>query len=224
MDLFAKKPVTRILQESEIVGEHSLKRSLGPSALIALGIGAIIGAGIFTLTGIAAATNTGPAIVLAFIGAAIGCGLAGLCYSEFASMIPIAGSAYTYSYATMGELLAWIIGWDLILEYSLGAATVSVGWSSYVVSFLHDLNLHIPAQLTAATGTTLIEVSPNSWKELTEKLAQSLAYDDGINPADLPWTTAWINLPAVFIVLVITGLLVIGIQESARFNNLMVMI
>ena len=115
MNLFAVKPVERIMAESEITGEHSLKRSLGPAALIALGIGAIIGAGIFTLTGVAAATNAGPAIVLSFIAAAIGCGFAGLCYSEFSAMIPIAGSAYTYSYATMGEFLAWIIGWDLIL-------------------------------------------------------------------------------------------------------------
>src|SRR5215469_3244569 len=128
MNLFATKPVTHIMEESAATGEHSLKRSLGSSSLIALGIGAVIGAGIFTLTGVAAATASGPAIVLAFIGAAIGCGLAGLCYSEFASMIPVAGSAYTYAYATMGELLAWIIGWDLVLEYAVGAATVSIGW------------------------------------------------------------------------------------------------
>src|SRR5260370_5740585 len=127
MNLFATKPVERIMAEAETTGEHSLKRTLGPAALIALGIGAIIGAGIFTLTGVAAATNAGPAIVLSFIGAAIGCGFAGLCYSEFSSMISIPGSAYTSSYATMGEFLASIIGWDLILEYAVGAATVSIG-------------------------------------------------------------------------------------------------
>ena len=124
--LFATKPLSRILAESE--GEHSLKRTLGPVQLVALGIGAIIGAGLFSLTGIAAANHAGPAVTLAFVLAAVGCAFAGLCYSEFSTMIPIAGSAYTYSYATMGELLAWIIGWDLVLEYAVGAATVAVSW------------------------------------------------------------------------------------------------
>src|ERR1700682_4552045 len=150
MNLFAIKPVGRIMAESEMTGEHCLKRCLGPAALIALGIGAIIGAGIFTLTGVAAATHTGPAIVLSFIAAAIGCGFAGLCYSEFASMIPIAGSAYTYSYATMGELLAWIIGWDLILEYAVGAATVSIGWAQTLVALLHPLGVDLPLSLVAS--------------------------------------------------------------------------
>src|SRR5260370_29063482 len=150
MNLFAVKPLERILKESEITGEHSLKRSLGPAALIALGIGAITGAGIFTLPGVAAATNAGPAIVLSFIAAAIGCGFAGLCYSEFSSMIPIAGSAYTYSYATMGEFLAWIIGWDLILEYAVGAATVSIGWAKNLVAFFHQFCSHLPPSLSAA--------------------------------------------------------------------------
>src|SRR5260370_11674778 len=144
MNLFAVKPVERILAESEMTGEHSLKRSLGPAALIALGIGAITGAGIFTLTGVAAATHTGPAIVLSFIAAAIGCGFAGLCYSEFASMIPIAGSAYTYSYATMGELMAWIIGWDLILAYAVGPATVSLCSSQTLIALLHHFGIHLP--------------------------------------------------------------------------------
>src|SRR5438045_3312905 len=145
MNLFATKPLDRIIAEAE--GEHSLKRTLGPAALVALGIGAIIGAGIFTLTGTAAATNAGPALVISFIFAAIGCGFAGLCYSEFSSMIPVAGSAYTYSYATMGELLAWIIGWDLVLEYAVGAATVSVSWSSYVVKLLHSFSIELPNSL-----------------------------------------------------------------------------
>src|SRR5713226_1576772 len=129
MGLLTTKPLHRILAESQGEGEMTLRRALGPWALIALGIGAIIGAGIFTLTGIAAATYAGPAIVLSFVLAAIGCVFAGLCYSEFSTMIPIAGSAYTYAYATMGELLAWIIGWDLVLEYAVSAATVSIGWS-----------------------------------------------------------------------------------------------
>src|ERR1700736_1045315 len=149
MNLFATKPLDRIIAETQ--GEHALKRTLGAGALIALGIGAIIGAGIFTLTGVAAATNAGPALVISFIFAAIGCGFAGLCYSEFASMIPIAGSAYTYSYATMGELLAWIIGWDLVLEYAVGAATVSIGWSQTVVALLQtSFGINLPTSLIAS--------------------------------------------------------------------------
>ena len=127
-NLFGTKSLARIIAESES-GEHHLKKTLGPVNLVALGIGAIIGAGLFSLTGIAAADNAGPAVVLSFVVAAIGCAFAGMCYSEFSTMIPIAGSAYTYAYATMGELLAWIIGWDLVLEYAVGAATVSVSWS-----------------------------------------------------------------------------------------------
>ena len=160
MNLFATKPLSRIMAEAE--GEHALKRTLGPVQLVALGIGAIIGAGLFSLTGIAAANHAGPAVVLAFVLAAFGCAFAGLCYSEFSTMIPIAGSAYTYSYATMGELLAWIIGWDLVLEYAVGAATVAVSWSGYVASFLADFGIILPPHLinspfqpiTLADGTT----------------------------------------------------------------------
>lgn len=143
MNLFAVKPLSRILQESES-GEHTLKRTLGAFNLVALGIGAIIGAGLFSLTGIAAAENAGPAVVISFMIAAVGCAFAGMCYSEFSTMIPIAGSAYTYAYATMGEFLAWIIGWDLVLEYAVGAATVSVSWSSYVVKLLHEFGITLP--------------------------------------------------------------------------------
>src|SRR5437868_15187262 len=135
MGLFQKKPVDKILAESE-GGEVQLKRTLGPVNLVALGIGAIIGAGLFSLTGIAAAENAGPAVVLSFVVAAVGCAFAGMCYSEFATMIPISGSAYTYTYATMGELLAWIIGWDLVLEYAVGAATVGIAWSEYLNNLL----------------------------------------------------------------------------------------
>src|ERR1051326_4870679 len=147
MSLFQTKSLERIKAEAE-GGEQHLKKTLGPVNLIALGIGAIIGAGLFSLTGIAAAENAGPAVVYSFIIAAIGCAFAGMCYSEFATMIPIAGSAYTYAYATMGELLAWIIGWDLVLEYAVGAATVSVSWSSYVAKLLHTFNLELPDSLT----------------------------------------------------------------------------
>jgi APA family basic amino acid/polyamine antiporter len=190
MSLFATKPVSRILQESE-GGEHTLKRSLNALNLITLGIGAIIGAGIFTLAGTAAADHAGPAITLSFIFAGIGCAFAGFCYSEFATMIPIAGSAYTYSYATMGEFLAWIIGWDLVLEYAVGAATVSVGWSATLVDLLGRSGIHLPASLTAS-----------------------------------PWdaTPGLINLPAVFIVALISFILMLGIQESARVNNVVVVL
>jgi APA family basic amino acid/polyamine antiporter len=182
LNLFATKPIARILRESE-AGKHQLKRTLGPVNLVALGIGAVIGAGLFALTPKAAHENAGPAVVFSFIIAAFGCTFAGMCYSEFATMIPIAGSAYTYAYATMGELLAWIIGWDLTLEYAVGAATVSVSWSKYLVRLLGTFGLSFPAALTK---------SP---------------FEGGI-----------VNLPAIFIILVISVILIIGISESAKFN------
>ena len=154
--LFFTKPLPQLFSESKESG--GLKRSLTALNLTTLGIGAIIGAGIFVLTGQAAAQYAGPGIVLSFIISGLACGFAGLCYAEFASMIPIAGSAYTYSYATLGEFLAWIIGWDLILEYLFAASTVAVGWSGYVVSFLKDLNIFIPPQFTGAVGTVLVNV------------------------------------------------------------------
>jgi APA family basic amino acid/polyamine antiporter len=147
MSLFATKSLSRIKSEAE-GGTHQLSRTLGAGSLVALGIGAIIGAGLFSLTGIAAADNAGPAVVYSFVIAAIGCAFAGMCYSEFATMIPIAGSAYTYAYATMGELLAWIIGWDLVLEYAVGAATVSVSWSSYVSKLFLMYGIKLPDSLT----------------------------------------------------------------------------
>src|SRR5450759_5374496 len=141
MGLMTTKPLSRIMAESE-GGAHTLKRTLGPGSLMALGVGAIIGAGLFSITGIAAANYAGPAIALSFVLAAIGCAFAGLCYSEFSTMIPIAGSAYTYAYATMGEFIAWVIGWDLVLEYAVGAATVSISWSRYLVKFLDGFDIH----------------------------------------------------------------------------------
>lgn len=148
MSLFVKKPLAGLIAEAQETGEHSLKRTLGPWSLIALGIGAIIGAGLFSITGGAAANQAGPAITISFIVAALGCAFAGLCYAEFASMIPVAGSAYTYSYATMGEFIAWIIGWDLVLEYAVGAATVSISWSRYLIKFLEGFDVHLPLALT----------------------------------------------------------------------------
>src|SRR3954468_14192026 len=146
-NLLRKKSLTELMQDhGEVAGEHSLKRTLTATSLVLLGIGAIIGAGIFVRTAAAAANNAGPSVTLAFIVAGIGCALAGLCYAEFASMIPIAGSAYTYSYATMGELIAWIIGWDLVLEYAVGAATVAIAWSEYFNRVLTYVGMEIPYQ------------------------------------------------------------------------------
>src|ERR1700683_5292893 len=154
--LLATKPLSTLTKEANEVGENTLKRSLGAVNLITLGIGAVIGAGIFTLTGQAAALHAGPAVALSFVLAGVTCVFAGLCYAEFASMIPVAGSAYTYGYATLGELIAWIIGWDLILEYALGAATVASGWSGYVLSFLQDFGIHLPPRLAGAPGTVFV--------------------------------------------------------------------
>ncbi len=199
MSLFATKSIDAIKAEAAAEGEHALKRVLGPVNLVSLGIGAIIGTGIFVLTGQAAAAHAGPAIVLSMILAGIACGLAGLCYAEFASMVPIAGSAYTYGYATLGELVAWIIGWDLMLEYALGAATVAVGWSGYIVSFLHDFGIQFPASLSAAPGTL-------------------------VHLADGSTVTAVFNLPAVLITVLVSILLIIGIQESANVNSAIVVV
>ncbi len=195
--LFVRKPINVLFSEAEKSAE--LKRSLSYVSLITLGVGAIIGAGLFSLTGIAAAENAGPAVTISFIIAAIGCMFAGLCYAEFASMIPVAGSAYTYSYATMGEFVAWIIGWDLILEYALGAATVSVSWSRYLIEFLikHDLNF-IPHQLLCSPFETL-------------SLSNGVVINDGI-----------INLPAIFIVTLLSFVLINGTKRSATMNNLLV--
>src|ERR1700748_2833950 len=145
-NLFARKPLARLMEEAQEVGEHSLKRSLGPVNLVAVGIGGIIGAGLFVRTAAAIADRAGPSVVIAFIVAGIGCAFAGLCYAEFASMIPIAGSAYTYSYVTMGELVAWIIGWDLVLEYAVGAATVAIAWAEYFNKMLEIFGTSIPYQ------------------------------------------------------------------------------
>lgn len=197
MSLWATKPLSRILAESE--GEHTLKRTLGPVQLVALGIGAIIGAGLFSLTGIAAANHAGPAVTLSFALAAFGCAFAGLCYSEFSTMIPIAGSAYTYSYATMGELLAWIIGWDLVLEYAVGASTVAVSWSGYVASLMNDFGIQLPPRLIASPF-------------------QQITLADGTTGYGL------INVPAILVVAGISLLLIVGIQESARANAVVVVL
>ncbi|GBD31148.1 putative amino acid permease YhdG [bacterium HR33] len=221
MNLLRRKRVTDL--QAEALTDHSLKRALGALNLTMLGIGAIIGTGIFVLTGTVAAQNAGPAVVLSFVLAGIASVFAALCYSEFASLVPMAGSAYTYGYATLGEFFAWVIGWDLILEYALGAVTVAIGWSGYVVSFLADLGIRIPPELSAAAGSRLIELSPGQWQVATQTLLDGLRAS-GVNPASLPQTTALFNLPAVLIVAVVTTLLVIGIKESATVNNAIVFV
>ena len=176
-----------LLREAQETGTHTLRRTLGAWGLVALGIGAIIGAGLFSITGGAAANHAGPAITISFVVAALGCLFAGLCYAEFASMIPVAGSAYTYSYATMGEFIAWIIGWDLVLEYAVGAATVGISWSRYLVKFFEGFDIHLPPELV--TG---------------------------------PWDGGIINLPAVFIIVLMSLLLIKGTKESSTVNAFIV--
>src|ERR1700758_1932296 len=210
--LFATKSIDSLLKEAGDTGEHSLKRALGPVNLVTLGIGAIIGAGIFVLPGSAAALYAGPAIMLSYVLAGVGCVFAGLCYAEFASMIPIAGSAYTYGYATMGELVAWIIGWALVLEYAFGAATVASGWSSTLVAFLQDYGISLPPQICDVPGALWVMVdgrwAPASTFNLT---AQQLAA--------LPHATASFNLIAFLAILAVTTILIVGIKESANFNT-----
>jgi basic amino acid/polyamine antiporter, APA family len=195
MSLFTKKSLAALRADAE---SNTLRRALGPLNLTTLGIGSIIGTGIFVLTGTAASQNAGPALVISMIIAGIACAFAGLCYAEFAAMIPVAGSAYTYAYATMGELMAWIIGWDLVLEYALSTATVAVGWSGYFLSLLGDAGIHLPAALSAAPGETVTMAGGTA---------------GGV-----------FNLPAALIVLLVASLLVVGIKQSANANTVLVII
>jgi len=196
MNLMTRKSIDELMAEANT---STLRRTLGPFSLTTLGVGAIIGAGIFVITGTAAAQFAGPALVLSMIFAAIGCAFAGLCYAEFASMIPVAGSAYTYSYATLGELFAWIIGWDLILEYALGASTIAVGWAGNFISILQDVGIQFPATLAGPPGSLV-------------------ALADGST------VTGVFNLPAAVIVLLVSAILIIGIRESAGFNTAIVVV
>ena len=208
--------MSMLSQEAGEEGEHTLKRSLGALNLITLGIGAVIGAGIFTLTGQAAALHAGPAVALSFVLAGFTCAFAGLCYAEFASIIPIAGSAYTYGYATLGELVAWIIGWDLCLEYAFGAATVASGWAGYFNSLMQQIGIVIPPALTTTTGNILVKYQ-GIWIE-------KMSLPPGVSDAGLPHVTGFFNLIAVLIVMVVTTILVVGIKESANFNSAIVII
>ena len=220
-NLFKTKPLDVIMEEAEERGEHTLRRALGPINLVSLGIGAIIGAGIFVLTGAAAAKYAGPAIVLSFLLAGSACAFAGLCYAEFASLIPIAGSAYTYGYATLGEIFAWIIGWDLILEYAFGAATVASGWSGYLLSFLQDFGIVIPPQFTSARGEPLVQYNGH-WEHFAN-IKDTLAAK-GIDPNSLPHMSAYFDLVAFLVIIGVTIVLVIGIRESANLNSAIVLV
>jgi APA family basic amino acid/polyamine antiporter len=196
--LFARKPISMLLSEME--GENRLRRVLGPLSLTSLGIGCVIGGGIFVLTGIAAHDKAGPALILSFVVAGVACVFAALCYAEFASMVPVAGSAYTYAYATLGELFAWIIGWDLILEYAVGAASVAHSWSKYFQNFLGLLHIHLPVALRGAP----FDFDPAAGRIVT--------------------TASVLDLAAILVAVVVTTILVIGIRESATFNNIMVIV
>ena len=187
MSIFQKKSIEALLSESKEEGTHTLKKTLGPFKLIAFGLGAIIGAGLFSITGLAAGTYAGPSISISFLIAAAGCGFAGLCYAEFASMIPVAGSAYTYSYATLGEFIAWVIGWDLVLEYAVASATVSISWSRYVVKLFEGFQIHLPVEWTAG-----------------------------------PWEGGFLNLPAAFIIIIMSLLLIRGTESSSLVNSFIV--
>ena len=217
------KPMSLLTEEAGEQGEHTLKRSLSALNLVTLGIGAIIGAGIFVLTGQAAALHAGPAVSLSFVLAGIVCAFAGLCYAEFASIIPIAGSAYTSGYATLGEFVAWIIGWDLVLEYAFGAATVASGWSGYFTGLLAQLHIYIPPQLTATPGTALVFYQ-NQW--MTRASLPSIDSVTGLPVvvSTLPHATGVFNLVAMLAILAITTVLVIGIKESANFNTVIVLV
>ena len=245
--LFVKKPMSMLLSEVGDAGEHSLKRTLGAVQLTALGVGAIIGAGIFVLSGLGA-HYAGPALMLSFVLSGLGCAFAGLCYAEFAAMIPLAGSAYTYAYATLGEFLAWIIGWDLTLEYAMGASTVSSGWSNHFIELLNIFHIKMPlwlaydhwTGLTTATRIVAREMAQASDATLQPGTQAFLDKVGVIMSAQSPellqrartlldaptifGTEIGFNLPAFIIALVITAILVIGIKESARFNAVIVTI
>jgi APA family basic amino acid/polyamine antiporter len=245
--LFAKKPMSMLLTESKEAGSHSLKRTLGPFQLTALGVGAIIGAGIFVLSGLGA-HYAGPGLMLSFVLSGLGCAFAGLCYAEFAAMIPLAGSAYTYAYATLGELIAWIIGWDLTLEYAMGASTVSSGWSNHFIELLNIFNIKMPLwlaydhwtalstaqkivarQIALASDAALVP-GTQAFLDRVSSIVKDQSPDllqrahDLVGAPHLFGMEIGFNLPAFIIALVITAILVVGIKESASFNSTIVVI
>jgi basic amino acid/polyamine antiporter, APA family len=245
--LFAKKPMSMLLAESQEAGAHSLKRTLGPFQLTALGVGAIIGAGIFVLSGLGA-HYAGPGLMLSFVLSGLGCAFAGLCYAEFAAMIPLAGSAYTYAYATLGELFAWIIGWDLTLEYAMGASTVSSGWSNHFIELLNIFHVRMPLWLAYDHWTALhtaekmvarqmaVASDPNllpGTQAFLDRVAGLVTAQSPelvqrahelVNAPTIGGIEIGFNLPAFVIALIITAILAVGIKESARFNATIVVI
>src|SRR5467141_3066860 len=247
MNLFATKPVEMLISEAHESGEHSLKRTLGPFQLTALGVGAVIGAGIFVMSGLGA-HYAGPALMLSFVLSGLGCAFAALCYAEFAAMIPLAGSAYTYAYATLGEFFAWIIGWDLTLEYAMGASTVSSGWSNHFIELLNIFHVKMPLWLAydhwtgLGTATKIVARQMAQASDATLQPGTQAFLDkvDAVIAAQSPQLVQQahallnaplifgheigFNLPAFIIALVITAILVIGIKESARFNATIVTI
>jgi basic amino acid/polyamine antiporter, APA family len=246
-NLLAKKPISLLLAEAQESGAHSLKRTLGPFQLTALGVGAIIGAGIFVLSGLGA-HYAGPGLMLSFVLSGLGCAFAGLCYAEFAAMIPLAGSAYTYAYATLGEIFAWIIGWDLTLEYAMGASTVSSGWSNHFIELLNIFHIKMPLWMAydhwtglrtaeKMVATQMAHAADPSLVAGTQPFIQKVNSILTAHPPDLVQRAhdllaaptifgveIGFNLPAFLIALVITAILVIGIKESARFNTTIVVI
>jgi len=246
-DLLAKKPLDRLLNEAVETGEHSLKRTLGVFQLTALGVGAIIGAGIFVLSGLGA-HYAGPGLMLSFVLSGLGCAFAGLCYAEFAAMIPLAGSAYTYAYATLGEIFAWIIGWDLTLEYAMGASTVSSGWSNHFIELLEIFHIRMPLWLAydhwtglraaeSIVARQMAQVSDPSLVPGTQAFLNKVTAiigaqspelmqraHDLLNAPHLFGYEVGLNVPAFIIALIITAILVIGIKESARFNATIVVV
>src|ERR1700681_627045 len=247
MNLFATKPLDLLISEAQQSGEHCLKRTLGPVQLTALGVGAVIGAGIFVFSGLGA-HYAGPGLMLSFVLSGLGCAFAGLCYAEFAAMIPLAGSAYTYAYATLGELFAWIIGWDLTLEYAMGASTVSSGWSNHFIELLNIFHIRMPLWLAYDHWTGLVtaqkivarEIAQSSDSTLVpgtqaflDKVSSILATQspdliqrahEMVNAPRIFGMEIGFNLPAFLIALIITAILVVGIKESARFNSTIVVI
>jgi APA family basic amino acid/polyamine antiporter len=245
--LFAKKPLSMLLDEAKETGEHSLKRTLGPFQLTALGVGAVIGAGIFVLSGLGA-HYAGPALMLSFVLSGLGCAFAALCYAEFAAMIPLAGSAYTYAYATLGELFAWIIGWDLTLEYAMGASTVSSGWSNHFIELLNIFHIRMPlwlaydhwtalhtaenlvARQMAQTSDATLVPGTQAFLDKVSGIMATQSPDliqrahDLVGAPRLFGVEIGMNLPAFLIALVITAILAVGIRESARFNTTIVVI
>jgi APA family basic amino acid/polyamine antiporter len=245
--LFAKKPMSMLLAEAHEEGGHSLKRTLGPFQLTALGVGAVIGAGIFVLSGLGA-HYAGPGLMLSFVISGMGCAFAALCYAEFAAMIPLAGSAYTYAYATLGELFAWIIGWDLTLEYAMGASTVSSGWSNHFIEFLDIFHIKMPlwlaydhwtametaekmvARQMAQTADASLVPGTQAFMEKVALILKDHSPDllqrahDLVNAPTIFGMEIGFNLPAFLIALVITAILAVGIKESARFNSTIVVI